>query len=67
MIIIQIFKYSGFKLSILVYLVLFQFYWNIYNFNFYNLSNFKNVYLDLKNKYSSDDKYLAVITKMDTS
>ena len=23
----------------------------------------KNVYLELKNKYSSDDKYLAVITK----
>ena len=31
---------------------------------FYNFSsNLKNVYLELKNKYSSDDKYLAVITK----
>ena len=31
---------------------------------FYNLSsNFKNVYLELKNKFSADDKYLAVVTK----
>ena len=30
---------------------------------FYNLSsNLKNVYLELKNTYTSDDKYLAVIT-----
>ena len=30
---------------------------------FYNLSsNLKNIYLDLKNNYTSDDKYLAVIT-----
>ena len=63
---IQIFKYSGLKninivgilssISILtgIFIILI----------FYNLSsNFKNVYLDLKNKYSSDDKYLAVITK----
>ena len=33
-------------------------------FIFYNFSsNLKNVYLELKSKYSSDDKYLAVITK----
>ena len=63
---IQIFKYSGLKninivgilssISILtgIFIILI----------FYNLSsNFKNVYLDLKSKYSSDDKYLAVITK----
>ena len=63
---IQIFKYSGLKninivgilssISILtgIFIILI----------FYNLSsNFKNVYIDLKNKYSSDDKYLAVITK----
>ena len=30
---------------------------------FYNLSsNLKNIYLELKNNYTSDDKYLAVIT-----
>ena len=30
---------------------------------FYNFSsNLKNIYLDLKNNYTSDDKYLAVIT-----
>ena len=63
---IQIFKYSGLKntniifilssVSIItgIFIILI----------FYNLSsNFKNVYLDLKNKYSADDKYLAVITK----
>ncbi len=63
---IQIFKYSGLKnsiiististLSIIIGLVIILI--------FYNLSsNFKNVYLELKSKYSSDDKYLAVITK----
>ena len=32
-------------------------------FVFYNLSsNFKNIYLELKSKYTSDNKYLAVIT-----
>ena len=31
---------------------------------FYNLSsNLKNAYLELKSNYTSDDKYLAVITK----
>ena len=31
---------------------------------FYNFSsNLKNLYLELKNNYISDDKYLAVITK----
>ncbi len=63
---IQIFKYSGLKNStilsiissfsiILGILIIFIF----YNFS----SNLKNVYLELKSKYSSDDKYLAVITK----
>ncbi len=63
---LDIFKYSGLKnskiitilssLSILVgaFLIII----------FYNLSsNFKNIYLDLKSNYTSDDKYLAVITK----
>ncbi len=63
---IQIFKYSGLKNSIIVRtisllsfimgLVIILFF---YNFS----SNFKNFYLELKNKYSSDDKYLAVITQ----
>ena len=63
---IQIFKYSGLKnsnivsaisvLSLIIGLIIILI--------FYNLSsNFKNVYLELKSKYSSDDKYLAVITK----
>ena len=31
---------------------------------FYNLSsNFKNIYLEIKSKYTTDGKYLAVITK----
>ena len=31
---------------------------------FYNLSsNFKNIYLEIKSKYTVDGKYLAVITK----
>ena len=63
---IQIFKYSGLKnttiinilafLSIVAGIIIILF--------FYNLSsNFKNVYLELKNKFSADDKYLAVVTK----
>ncbi len=63
---IQIFKYSGLKnsnivsaISVLSLIIGF-----IIILIFYNLSsNFKNVYLELKSKYSSDDKYLAVITK----
>ena len=63
---LDIFKYSGLKnskiliilssLSILVgaFLIII----------FYNLSsNLKNIYLELKSNYTSDDKYLAVITK----
>ena len=63
---IEIFKYSGLKnskiliilcsLSIIVGLFLILV--------FYNLSsNLKNAYLELKSNYTSDDKYLAVITK----
>lgn len=63
---IQIFKYSGLKNSkiliiissislVLGFLIITL---------FYNLSsNLKNVYLELKNKYTSDNQYLAVITK----
>ena len=63
---IQIFKYSGLKnssivkiistFSILIGLIIVLIF---YNFS----SNLKNVYIELKNKYSDDDKYLAVITK----
>ena len=63
---IDIFKYSGLKnssilgilsaLSVLtgIFIILV----------FYNLSsNLKNIYVELKSSYTSDDKYLAVITK----
>ena len=63
---IQIFKYSGLKnssiimiissFSIILGIIVIIFF---YNFS----STLKNVYLELKNKYSADDKYLAVITK----
>ena len=63
---IQIFKYSGLKNSVIVRTIsILSFVIGlIIIFIFYNFSsNFKNFYLELKNKYSSDDKYLAVITK----
>mgnify|MGYP001369382274 FL=1 len=62
---IQVFKYSGLKNSKIlgiitltsavvgILIILF----------FYGLSsNLKNIYLEIKNKYTTDDKYLAVIT-----
>ena len=63
---IEIFKYSGLKNSKIVTIIsTFSFFLGIFIIIiFYNLSsNLKNIYLELKNKYSSDDKYLAVITK----
>ena len=63
---IEIFKYSGLKNSKIVSIIsVLSFFLGIFIIIiFYNLSsNLKNVYLELKNKYSSDDKYLAVITK----
>ncbi len=63
---IQIFKYSGLKNSSIIKIISsFSILLGIIIiFIFYNFSsNLKNVYLELKNKYSSDDKYLAVITK----
>ena len=62
---IQTFKYSGLKNSkILGVLLLSSFITGIIiSTLFYNLSsNLKNIYLELKNTYTSDDKYLAVIT-----
>ncbi len=63
---IQIFKYSGLKntqilnlISIFAFLLGFLAITIFYNFS----SNLKNFYLELKNNYSADDKYLAVITK----
>ena len=63
---IEIFKYSGLKNSkLLLILSLFSFLTGILVITiFYNLSsNFKNIYLDIKSNYTTDGKYLAVITK----
>ena len=62
---IQTFKYSGLKNSkILFILALTTFSTGLILISlFYNVSsNLKNIYLELKNNYTSDDKYLAVIT-----
>ena len=63
---IEVLKYSGLKntkiililsiLSILVGIVITSLF---YNFS----SNFKNIYLKLKSQYTTDGKYLAVVTK----
>ena len=63
---IQIFKYSGLKNSkIITILGTTTFVIGLFSIVFfYNFSSkLKNVYLEIKNNYSSDDKYLAVITK----
>ena len=63
---IQIFKYSGLKNSKILNLIsIFAFLLGVLTITvFYNFSsNLKNFYLELKNNYSADDKYLAVITK----
>ncbi len=62
---IQTLKYSGLKNTrILIILLMISFITSVVLISlFYNLSsNLKNIYLDLKNNYTSDDKYLAVIT-----
>lgn len=62
---INIFKYSGLKnLSIVKILSVVTFTLGvIIIILFYNFSaNLKNFYLELKSEYTSDDKYLAVIT-----
>ena len=63
---IQIFKYSGLKnskiltsISVISFMIGITIITVFYHFS----SNLKNFYLELKNNYSSDDKYLAVITK----
>ena len=62
---IQALKYSGLKNTriILILLSTSLIVGFIIISLFYNLSsNLKNIYLDLKNNYTSDNKYLAVIT-----
>ena len=63
---IQIFKYSGLKNSqILKILSILSILMGLFIITiFYSLSsNLKNFYLELKNKYTNDSEYLAVITK----
>ena len=62
---IEIFKYSGLKNSSIIKIVcLLSFILGLFIiFCFYFLSsNFKNLYLESKLKYTTDGKYLAVIT-----
>jgi len=62
---IQTFKYSGLRnSSILNILITTSFLIGILSITlFYNLSsNLKNIYLEIKNSYTTDYKYLAVIT-----
>ncbi len=63
---LEVFKYSGLKnSSIIVILSLLSLVIGIITITvFYNFSaNFKNFYLEKKSQYTSDGKYLAVITK----
>ena len=63
---IEIFKYSGLKNSKILIIVSFLSILTgiLITLIFYNLSsNFKNIYLEIKSKYTTDGKYLAVITK----
>ena len=63
---IEIFKYSGLKNSNIITILsaLCVVTGILIIIIFYNLSsNLKNIYLDLKSVYTSDGKYLAVITK----
>lgn len=63
---IQIFKYSSLKNSkILLIISYVSFVLGILIITFFYgmSSNLKNFYLELKNKYTSDNKHLAVITK----
>ena len=63
---IQIFKYSGLKNSKILSVISFTslIMGTLIIVLFYSLSsNLKNFYLEIKNKYTIDDKYLAVVTK----
>lgn len=62
---IFIFKYSGLKNTKIIYVITFfsLIFSLILTIFFYNFSsNLQNYYLELKSKYTSDGKYLAVIT-----
>ena len=63
---IQIFKYSGLRNSKILGIISFTslIMGTLIIVLFYSLSsNLKNFYLEIKNKYTIDDKYLAVVTK----
>ena len=63
---IQIFKYSGLRNSKILGIISFTslIIGILIVILFYSLSsNLKNIYLEVKNKYTIDDKYLAVVTK----
>ena len=63
---IDILKYSGLKNSRIIYILsILSIITGLFVVTvFYNLSsNLKNIYLEIKSKYTSDGKYLAVITK----
>ncbi len=63
---IEIFKYSGLKNSRIIYILsILSIITGIFIITvFYNLSsNLKNIYLEFKSNYTTDGKYLAVITK----
>ena len=63
---IEIFKYSGLKNSSILYILsILSIITGLFVVTvFYNLSsNLKNIYLEIKSEYTSDGKYLAVITK----
>jgi len=62
---IEIFKYSGLKNSKIITIIsFFSFFLGLFAIIFfYNISaNLKNFYLELKSNYTTDNKYLAVIT-----
>ena len=62
---IQTLKYSGLKnVKIIIILMMTSLMTGVFLIVlFYNLSsNLKNIYLEMKNNYTSDNKYLAVIT-----
>ena len=63
---LEVFKYSGLKnSSILIFLSAISFVIGVIIITiFYNFSaNFKNFYLEKKSQFTSDGKYLAVVTK----
>jgi lipopolysaccharide export system permease protein len=63
---IQIFKYSGLRNSKILGIICFTslIMGTLIILLFYSLSsNLKNIYLEEKNRYTIDDKYLAVVTK----